>query len=75
MSIETKVYEGNQTTIPSEIRKKHNIQPNDIVEWKENKKGEIQVSFRKKTTIDDIIGIGKTKEKTNAVELKRKLYK
>jgi len=73
--IETKVYSGNQTTIPSEFRKKHNIQKNDIVEWKEEKDGTIKVNFRKKVTIDDIIGIGKTKNTTNAVKLKKELYK
>jgi bifunctional DNA-binding transcriptional regulator/antitoxin component of YhaV-PrlF toxin-antitoxin module len=75
MTIQTKVYEGNQTTIPSIFRKKHDIKPNDIVEWKEDKKGNIQVNFRKKVTMDDIIGIGRTEERTNAVELKRNLYK
>ena len=37
MVFETKVY-GTQTTIPAAIRKKHNIQSNDIVEWVEDKK-------------------------------------
>ncbi|WP_297897541.1 AbrB/MazE/SpoVT family DNA-binding domain-containing protein [Methanobrevibacter sp.] len=75
MIIETKVYEGNQTTIPSEFRKKHNIKPNDIVEWNEDANGNITVSFRKKVTLNDIIGIGKTKERTNAVKLKKDLYR
>jgi AbrB family looped-hinge helix DNA binding protein len=33
MIIETKVYNRNQTTIPSEIRNKFNIKPNDLGEW------------------------------------------
>jgi bifunctional DNA-binding transcriptional regulator/antitoxin component of YhaV-PrlF toxin-antitoxin module len=75
MIIETKVYKKNQTTIPAELRKKHSVKPDDIVEWKEDDEGNIQVSFRKKVKVDDIIGIGKTKERTNAVNLKRSLYR
>ena len=41
---------------------------------KKMKKGEIIVSFRKKVTIDEMIGTIKTKEKTNSVELVRSIY-
>ncbi|MCL2156973.1 MAG: AbrB/MazE/SpoVT family DNA-binding domain-containing protein [Methanobrevibacter sp.] len=75
MTIETTVYNGNQTTIPSKIRKKHNIKPKDIVEWKENKEGKIEVSFRKKISFKDIKGKVKLDQKTNSVDLKKELYK
>lgn len=75
MIFETKVYKKNQTTIPAEIRKKFNIKPDDIVEWEENENGEIMVSFRKKISFKDAKGSANVKEKTNAVELERDLYR
>ncbi len=71
----TKVYSNNQITIPAEIRKKHNIKPNDIVEWREDENGKIELTFRKKVTHEDIAGIVDLPYKTNAVELKKSLYK
>ena len=72
--IETKIYKRGQTTIPSEFRKEYNLTNDDIVEWNKNEKGEIIVTFRKKVTIDEMIGSIKTKEKTNSVELVRSIY-
>jgi len=72
--IETKIYQRGQTTIPSEYRKEYNLTNDDVVEWKKNEKGEIIVSFRKKVTIDEMIGTIKTKEKINSVELVRSIY-
>lgn len=72
---ETKVYKKNQTTIPSEIRKKFNVKPDDIVVWEENEGGEIVVSFRKKLSFKDMKGSANVKEETNAVELERDLYR
>lgn len=74
MLIKTKVYAKNQTTIPSEFRKKYNIKPNDIVEWEENENGTITVSFRAKISFKDMEGAGTLKTPTNAVKLERKLY-
>lgn len=75
MAIETKVYQKNQTTIPAKFRKKYDIKPNDIVEWEENENGEVVVSFRKKISFRDMRGAGTLKEKTNAVELEKELYR
>ncbi|MBQ6218933.1 MAG: AbrB/MazE/SpoVT family DNA-binding domain-containing protein [Methanosphaera sp.] len=71
---ETRIKKGGQTTIPSEYRKEYNLTNDDIVEWKKNEKGEIIVSFRKKVTIDEMIGTIKTKDKTDSVELVRSIY-
>ncbi len=68
--IATKVYDGNQTVIPAYLRKKYNIQPDDIVEWYEED-GEIRVQFRKKVKLEDVIGSVTLKEKTDAVKLKK----
>lgn len=70
----TKINREGQTTIPSEYRKEYNLTNDDIVEWKKNEMGEIIASFRKKVTIDEIIGTIKTKEKINSVELVRNIY-
>lgn len=72
--IQTKVYERNQTTIPAKYRKKYNVQPNDIVEWKENEKGELTISFRKIISFKDMIGAGTLKTPTNAVQLEKEQY-
>ncbi|MGL6298037.1 MAG: AbrB/MazE/SpoVT family DNA-binding domain-containing protein [Methanobacteriaceae archaeon] len=68
----TKLYNRYQTIIPAEIRKKIEIDPDSLVEWSINKEGKVELEFRKKSTFEDIIGIGNTDEKTNAVELKKK---
>lgn len=72
--IETRIYQRGQTTIPAVYRKKYNLTQNDVMEWDENEKGEIIISFRKKVTIDEMIGSLKTEEKTNSVELVRRIY-
>ena len=74
MVIETKVYKKNQTTIPAVYRKKYDVQPDDIVEWEENDRVEIVVSFRKKLSFRDMMGAGTVKTKTNAVKLEKELY-
>ena len=70
----TKIYKNYQTSIPKEIRKKFNITQDTIVEWGIDDKGEPTINFRKKVTVDDIIGIVKTDEITNSVELKKEMY-
>jgi len=75
MTVTTKIYENNQTSIPSEIRKKFGIGKNDFVEWSINKKGKPEIKFRKKKNWEDIEGKIKLDYKTNSVDLKRELYK
>lgn len=71
----TKVYNNNQTAIPSEIRKKLNIAPDDIVEWILWDDGRVEVVFRKRSVLKDIIGIGSTVKTTNGVELQKQIEK
>jgi len=71
MTVTTKIYENNQTDIPSEIRKKFNIGKNDLVEWSINEKNEVKIKFRKKVSFKDIRSKGKIGYKTNAVDLKK----
>ena len=70
----TKVYNNYQTAIPKEIRKKFNIDHDTIIEWGIDDEGEPIISFRKKVTVDDIIGIVDDDDERNSVELKRSIY-
>ena len=58
----TKLYNNNQTSIPSQIRKKFNVKADDIVEWIEKENSEVSVKFRKRNQINDIVGIVSTKK-------------
>ncbi|MCC7561208.1 MAG: hypothetical protein KO253_00125 [Methanobrevibacter arboriphilus] len=75
MTVTTKIYENNQTAIPSEIRKRFKVGKNDLVEWSVNEKGKLEVSFRKKASFKDIRSKGRLDYKTNSVNLKKELYK
>ena len=76
LHIETKVYQGNQTTIPSSIRKKYDVEPDDIVDWILHDDGKITIEFRKKVSVNELIGIGKTEDDTEETkDDKRGLYK
>jgi len=71
MASETKISKGYQTVVPAELREAYGISPGDRIVWEEEK-GEIKVRVRKKKTLKDIIGIVSGREKTDAVELKKK---
>ena len=74
MVIETKVYQKNQTTIPTVYTKKYTVEPEDIVEWHENEEGQLYITFRKKVRISDMIAAGKNSKNTNAVKLEEGPY-
>jgi AbrB family looped-hinge helix DNA binding protein len=71
--ITTKVYDNNQTAIPSEIRKMFKVQANDIVEWIVNENGEININFRKRSKLDDIVGIVSSKKPINSVKIQKRI--
>jgi len=71
--ITTKVYDNNQTAIPSEIRKMFKVQANDIVEWIVNEDGEININFRKRSRLDDIVGIVSSKKPINSVKIQKRI--
>lgn len=71
MTCETKISKGYQTVVPADLRAAHGISPGDRLVWVEEK-GEIKVRFKKRKTWEDITGIVSGKEKTDAVELKKK---
>lgn len=72
----SRLYKNNQTTVPSIIRKELNIKQDSIINWELNSDNSVTIKINdEKTTLRDLAGIGKSNEKTNAVELKRGLYK
>ena len=71
----TKIYKNNQTTIPSKIRKELNISEDSLINWNLNPDKTITITVKsKKPFVEDLIGLGSSKDKTNAVDLKRGLY-
>ena len=62
--------------IPSKIRKLFDVSEDTVMDWDLNSDNVITITFKsKKSSIHDLVGLGKSKETTNAVELKRGLYK
>jgi len=59
--------------VPSDIRKRFDVGPGDILEWITTENG-AEIKFRKKVTIDDIFGMVDGPE-TDAVELKKKVQR
>lgn len=70
----TKIYKNFQTSIPKEVREAFDINDDTIVEWGITDEGLPEVNFRNKVTLNDIIGIVKTEEVTNSVELKKEVH-
>jgi AbrB family looped-hinge helix DNA binding protein len=75
MIAKTNIYPKYQTTIPKEIRKKLELKENQVIEWNINEKGNVELKFREKHSFKDMAGIFKTKQKTDAVEIKKKVQK
>ncbi|WP_286475683.1 AbrB/MazE/SpoVT family DNA-binding domain-containing protein [Methanobacterium sp. CWC-01] len=70
MISQTKISNGFQTVVPARIRKRFHVGPGDIMEWILTEDG-VELKFRKKVTMDDILGMVEEPE-TDAVELKKK---
>lgn len=71
----SKLYKNKQTSIPAEIRKRFNIDEDTIIEWGISENGKTEINFRKKRKAEDLISKIDLGYKTNAVELKKELYK
>lgn len=71
--ITTKVYDNNQTAIPSEIRKMYDVQPTDIVEWFVNEDGGISINFRKRSKLNDIVGVVSSKKPIDSVKIQKRI--
>ncbi|MBZ9571521.1 type II toxin-antitoxin system PrlF family antitoxin [Methanobrevibacter sp. TMH8] len=69
--MDSKVYKGYQTVIPSEIRKKLGIKPNDKITWNLMSDGTVNLNFKKQKTTEDLIGYVSSKNKTDSAKLKK----
>ena len=67
----TKVYNNNQTSIPSKIRKRFNVKADDVVEWIEENNEEIKVNFREKSKLNDIVSIATSKKAIDSVKIQK----
>jgi len=47
------------------------VQANDIVEWIVNEDGEININFRKRCRLDDIVGIVSSKKPIDSVKIQK----
>ena len=70
MISKTKISKGNSTIVPSEIRKRFDINPGDILVWVV-RGDKIELTPRKRVTFDDIIGI--IEVGGDAVEAKKRI--
>lgn len=70
----TKVYHNYQTAIPKIIREKFNIDKETVIEWGINDDGTPRINFRKKVTVDDVLGMVDDDGTESSVELKRGIY-
>lgn len=57
MCPETKVTEANQTQVPATLRAKFGIGPGDVIVWEETASGEVRVRFRRRRTLQDLVGL------------------
>ena len=70
----TKVYNNYQTAITKEMREKFNIDKETVIEWGVNDDGTPRINFRKKVTVDDVLGMIDDDGTESSVELKRSIY-
>lgn len=56
------IYKNYQTVIPKNVRKEFNVTEDTVVEWIKNEKGELNIKFRKKVTLNDVVGMIKKED-------------
>lgn len=71
--IETKIYRGSQTVVPAAVKKALNVDDDSIVQWNiDEEKQIVEVSFRKKRSLSEIIGMVED-DGMASVEIKKKI--
>ena len=66
----TGIYDKFQTVIPSEIRKKFNLDKSYKIEWKINENGKVELEFIRQLSLNEMVGRYTAAEPTDAVDLK-----
>jgi AbrB family looped-hinge helix DNA binding protein len=72
--IRTNISKGYQVVVPSDLRRTFNLEEGDEVIWT-LQKGKVLARFRKKSTLTNIIGLGKSGTKASAAALKKRIQK
>ena len=67
------IYKGFQTTIPVSIRKKLNINQDDVLDWQVNGE-EIVIKIERQDSLDNLTDLFELDEKTNSVNLKKESW-
>ena len=71
--IETKIYRGSQTVVPASVKKALNVDDDSIVQWNVIEERQVvEVSFRKKRSLSEIIGMVKD-DGRDSVKIKKKI--
>lgn len=70
---ETKLYRGSQTVVPASVKKALNVDDDCILQWHVNEEKQIaEVSFRKKRSLSEIIGMIED-DGRDSVEIKKRI--
>ncbi len=68
--IRTRISRGYQVVVPSEVRRKFDVGTGDEVIWVMDEGG-VRTDFRKRPSIENLIGLGKSGKKESSVALKK----
>ncbi|HLE46699.1 MAG TPA: hypothetical protein VI818_00250 [Candidatus Thermoplasmatota archaeon] len=72
MPRETTITRANQTQVPASIRARHRVQAGDRVIWEESESGDVQVRFRRRATLRDLVGLAPGAARGDSVAAKRR---
>ena len=72
--IRTKISQGYQVVVPSELRKRYEVSVGDEVLWEISEKG-VSIQLQKKPSLANIIALGRSGKKSSSVELKKRIQK
>jgi bifunctional DNA-binding transcriptional regulator/antitoxin component of YhaV-PrlF toxin-antitoxin module len=72
--IHSKISKGYQVVVPSKLRKRYGISIGDEVLWQISDEG-VSVQLQKKSDLTDILALGRSGKRSNAVELKKRIQK
>ncbi len=72
--IRTKISQGYQVVVPSELRKRYEVSVGDEVLWEISEKG-VFIQLQKRLSLANIIALGGSGKKSSSVELKKRIQK
>lgn len=71
----SEIYDKYCTVIPKQMRDLFDIDEDTVIEWGVDENDNPQINFRKRVTVNDILGMIDEDSKESSVELKKSLYK